>query len=195
MKFAKFLIGVLVLCLVISSFVACEYGDNDAQASNGAQTQQNEENNGRNTVDTATLGQKNALQKAEEYLKYLALSKQGLIGQLEYEGFEEADISYAMNNLNVDWKEQCYEKAKSYLKQSAFSKQALIEQLEFEEFEAADISYAMDKLNVDWKEQCYEKAKSYLEYSAFSKQGLIDQLEFEGFTNDQIAYAIEKVGY
>lgn len=81
-----------------------------------------------------TLGQKNALDKAESYLNYSSFSHSGLITQLEFEGFSNEDATYATDNCGADWNEQAAAKAKSYLDYSSFSKSGLIEQLEFEGF-------------------------------------------------------------
>lgn len=84
--------------------------------------------------DSMTLGQKNALDKAESYLNYSSFSHRGLITQLEFEGFSNEDATYATDNCGADWNEQAAAKAKSYLDYSSFSKSGLIEQLEFEGF-------------------------------------------------------------
>jgi colicin import membrane protein len=82
----------------------------------------------------ATLSQQNAVEKAESYLDFTAFSKTGLIKQLEFEGFSNADSVYAVENITVDWNEQAVLKAESYLEFSSFSKQGLIDQLKFEGF-------------------------------------------------------------
>ena len=125
MKITKVLAAFLTICLLFSLFVACD--------TSGMSTQM-------------TIGQKNALEKAESYLKYSSFSKKGLTEQLKFEGFEESDITFAVNNVEVDWNEQCYKKAKSYLEYSSFSKQGLIDQLEFEGFTADQIAYAINKV-------------------------------------------------
>ena len=175
MKITKLLSTILVLWLAFSLLVAC--GSSDSSMS---------------------VGQRNALKKAESYLRYSAFSREGLIDQLEYEGFEESDIIFAVDNVDVDWNEECYEKAKSYLKYSSFSKQGLIDQLEYEGFTDDQIAYAIAKVGYGsssgnnghqgtesnltiGQKNALEKAESYLRYSAFSREGLIDQLEYEGF--------------
>jgi len=42
----------------------------------------------------ATIGEKNALRKAKSYLDYTAFSRDGLIAQLEYEGFTRQQAEY-----------------------------------------------------------------------------------------------------
>lgn len=143
---------------------------------------------------TVTTGQRDALKKAKSYLKYSSFSYNGLIGQLEYEGFSTEDATYAVDNCGADWDEQALLKAKSYLEHSAFSYKGLIEQLEYEEFTTSQATYGADNCGADWNEQAVKKGKSYLEFSTFSKNDLISQLEFEGFTHDQAVYGAESNG-
>lgn len=81
-----------------------------------------------------TLGQKNALKKALSYLDYSSFSKQGLYEQLQYEGFEDADCQFAVDNCGADWMKQAEKKAESYMKYSSFSRDGLIDQLLYEGF-------------------------------------------------------------
>ena len=80
---------VLALCLSLTVLVACNLESNSTQTNNDNQSQQTEKND--KYEKEMTIGQKNALGKAETYLKYSAFSRTGLINQLEFEGFEEND--------------------------------------------------------------------------------------------------------
>lgn len=73
-----------------------------------------------------TVSQKNAVRKAKDYLNYTSFSRKGLIEQLEFEGFSIEDATYAIDKLNVNWKEQAIKKAKDYLDYTAFSRTGLI---------------------------------------------------------------------
>ena len=84
--------------------------------------------------DTATMGEKNALKKAQDYLAFTAFSYTGLIDQLEFEGYTYQEALYGVNNCGADWNEQAAKKAAQYLEFMAFSRQGLIEQLEYEGF-------------------------------------------------------------
>ena len=97
---------------------------------------------------TETLSQKNAVRKAEQYLRTMPFSKSGLIAQLEFEGFSTEDATYAVNKIDVNWKEQAVKKAKSYLDTMAFSRSGLIEQLEFEGFTTEEATYAVDQIGL-----------------------------------------------
>ena len=141
MKFAKILATILTLCLAIYLLVACVYEEGSSPTNENPNESIKEK-----VEDLLSIGQKNALDKAKSYLKYSAFSREGLINQLDFEGFEEDDIIFAVDNVEVDWNEQCYEKAKSYLKYSSFSKQSLINQLEFEGFTDEQIAYAVEKV-------------------------------------------------
>lgn len=145
--------------------------------------------------DSATTGERNALKKAQSYLDFSAFSRDGLIGQLEYEGFSNSEATYGADNVGADWNEQAIKKAGQYLEYSAFSYTGLVEQLEFEKFTHEQAVYGVDNCGADWNEQAVKKAAQYLEYSSFSKDGLIGQLEFEGFTHDQAVYGVTQNGY
>ena len=143
----------------------------------------------------ATTGQQNALEAARNYFAISAFSYDGLISQLEFEGYTEEESVYAAKNCGADWKEQALKKAKEYLALAAFSHKGLIAQLEFDQFTSEQAGYAADNCKADWKEQAVQKAKAYLELSSFSREGLIAQLEFDGFTSEQAVYGAEQNGY
>lgn len=83
---------------------------------------------------SGTMGERNALAKAEQYLSAMAFSYNGLIKQLEYEGFSHDEAVYGADNCRADWNEQAAKKAKNYLDAMPFSRDGLIEQLEYDEF-------------------------------------------------------------
>ena len=90
-----------------------------------------------------TISQKNAVKQAQNYLKFMAFSRTGLINQLEFEGYSTEDATYAVDNITVDWNEQCAKKAKDYLDFMAFSRDGLHDQLEFEGFTEEQIQYGL----------------------------------------------------
>jgi SOS response regulatory protein OraA/RecX len=146
------------------------------------------------SVTKSSVSQQNAIKKAQSYLSHTAFSRQGLIEQLEYEGFPTADAEYGADNSGADWSKQAIKKALSYLGHSAFSQQGLIEQLEYEGFTSEQAGYGVDNCGADWMAQAVKKAESYLSHTAFSRQGLIEQLEYEGFTSEQAAHGVDAVG-
>lgn len=98
------------------------------------------------TGQTVTTGMKNALNKADSYLQIMAFSRDGLIGQLEYDGFTYSEAVYGADHCNADWYEQAARKAKSYLDIMSFSRQRLIEQLEYDGFSYDQAVYGVDKV-------------------------------------------------
>ncbi|MEO3153307.1 Ltp family lipoprotein [Turicibacter sanguinis] len=90
-----------------------------------------------------TLAQKNAVKQAENYLRVMAFSRTGLISQLEYEGYSTEDATYAVDNIKVDWNEQCAKKAENYLEVMSFSRDGLYSQLEYEGFTHEQIEYGL----------------------------------------------------
>jgi len=90
-----------------------------------------------------TLGQKNAVSKANSYLSLMAFSRTGLIKQLEFEGFSTEEATYAADHCGADWNEQAAKKAQSYLDLMSFSRSGLIDQLLFEGFTQAQAEYGV----------------------------------------------------
>lgn len=143
----------------------------------------------------STIGQKNAIQKAQSYLRTQAFSYEGLIKQLEFEQYSHEEAVYAADNCGADWFEQSLKKAKSYLNSQAFSYEGLKKQLIFEKFTEEQALYGVENCEADWFEQATKKAASYLSNMSFSRDGLIKQLEFDGFTNEQAVYGVDQNGY
>jgi len=84
-----------------------------------------------------------AAKSAQSYLNHMSFSRTGLIEQLVYEGFTEAESAVAVDSLNVNWNEQAALSAKSYLKHMAFSKSELQDQLEYEGYTSSQASYGV----------------------------------------------------
>jgi hypothetical protein len=90
-----------------------------------------------------TVSQKNAREMAGQYLNSSAFSRQGLIEQLEYEGFSNTDAEYGADAVSADWMEQAALMANEYLDSSSFSKQGLIDQLLYEGFTQEEAEYGV----------------------------------------------------
>ena len=140
------------------------------------------------------VNQSNARRKAASYLSYSSFSRSGLIKQLEFEGFSNADATYGADAQNASWNKQAEKKAASYLSYSAYSRTGLIKQLEFEGFSNSEATFGTDAQKADFNKQAAAKAEDYLSYSAFSRSGLIDQLIFEGFTTEQATFGADSTG-
>ena len=97
---------------------------------------------------TATVSQKNAVRKAKSYISTSAFSHDGLVAQLEYEQFSNADAIYGADNSGADWNEQAAKKAKSYMDTSSFSRGSLISQLEYEKFTPEQAAHGADSVGL-----------------------------------------------
>jgi hypothetical protein len=87
------------------------------------------------------MGQQQAVESAQGYIDMGGFSRKGLVKQLTYEGFSNADAEFAVNYINPDWNAQAAQSAKGYIDMGGFSRQALIEQLVFEGFTQAQAEY------------------------------------------------------
>lgn len=88
-----------------------------------------------------TLGQKNALKTAKDYLRTMSFSYTGLIKQLEYEGYSKEEATYGADNCGADWNEQAAKMAKEYMNTMSFSRSGLISQLKYEGFTNIQAEY------------------------------------------------------
>lgn len=91
--------------------------------------------------DIATMGEKNALKTALNYLSFTAFSYNGLVEQLSYEGYTQEEAVYGADNCGADWNEQAALKAEAYLDMTSFSREGLISQLEYEGFTREQAEY------------------------------------------------------
>ena len=129
---------------IMNSITITEPVESTTEATTEATTEPKPEEN-TEAEPEATTGQLNALDKAQDYLSFTAFSKKGLRSQLEYEGFKDDEIDYAIENCGADWKEQAVKKAKEYLDFTSFSKDGLIDQLEYDGFTEKQAKYGADK--------------------------------------------------
>ena len=106
--------------------------------------------------------------------------------------YSEDATQYALNKLNVDWKEQALLRAKSY-QEFHFSKEKLVEQLiNVDKFTQEEADYAIEHVNFDWKENAVKEAESSSNGGNISKERLLEILvEYRKFTQEEAEYAIE----
>lgn len=90
------------------------------------------------------VNQSNARKKAASYLSITPFSRSGLIKQLEFEGFGNADATYGVDAQNADWNKQAAKAAKNYLALTSFSRSGLIQQLEFEGYTLEQATFGVD---------------------------------------------------
>lgn len=121
-----------VLLYSISGIKSSKIDDGEGQTNTGKQ--------GNREI---TMGQRNAVAKAKEYLSFTSFSESGLVGQLEYEGFSNEEAVYGAANSGADWKEQAAKKAQEYLDFSSFSRSGLIDQLIYEGFTQEQAEYGV----------------------------------------------------
>lgn len=95
-----------------------------------------------------TLGEKNALRSAMSYLRHTAFSREGLIEQLEFEGYTHDQAVYGVDNCGADWYEQAVKDASQYLDLMSFSRVGLVSQLEFEGYTHDQAVYAVDQIGL-----------------------------------------------
>lgn len=95
-----------------------------------------------------TTGKRNALKRAQEYLKNFAFSEKGIADQLKYEEFTDEEIEYAIDNLDENWNEHAAKAAKNYMDLKSFSRKGLIDQLKYEGFTTEQAEYGADSVGL-----------------------------------------------
>ena len=103
---------------------------------------------GSSASSSTTRSQSNALQRARDYLDTMPFSHQGLVEQLEFEGYSHSDAVYAADNCGADWYEQAALKAQRYEDLRPFSHSGLVEQLEYEGFTHAQAEYGVSAIGL-----------------------------------------------
>ena len=139
---------------------------------------------------------KEALDKAKSYDKSLNLSYSAMKKNLLEEDFSEEAIKYALDNVDIDWKQNALEKAKEYAKAPLISRKVIYEKLHYENgFNDPEVNYAIDNVDVDWKKVAIEKAKDYAKNNHLSSFNTASELQRENrFTPEEAKYAVENAG-
>lgn len=96
-------------------------------------------------VNPPTFGEWNALERAYDYLAVIPFSHDGLIDQLEFEGFGTGEATYAADHCGADWYEQAVRRASQYLEIFSFSRSELIDQLEFDGYTHSEAVYGAER--------------------------------------------------
>lgn len=112
----------------------------EEQAKKEAEAKAEEERKAKEIADKENA---NAINTAKRYLNYSGFSRQGLIKQLEFEGYPTESATYAVDNCDANWNEECAETAQNYLNYSSFSRDGLYQQLQFEGFTDEQIQYGL----------------------------------------------------
>ena len=142
---------------------------------------------------------KNSNKSTDAYVKALFLSENSHLSKQKIEQdltrfgrYSEDATQYAINKLNIDWKEQALLRAK-YYQEFHYSKEKLVEQLiNVELFTQEEADYAVEHVNFDWKEDAMKEAESYANGTKISKEKMLEVLvENKKFTQEEAEYAIE----
>jgi hypothetical protein len=78
---------------------------------------------------------------ADAYLLSKPFSRKALLAQLQFDGFNDEDAKFVLENSNIDWNEQSALAASYYSNARGFSREALISQLMFEGFSLEQATY------------------------------------------------------
>jgi hypothetical protein len=102
------------------------------------------------STPSVTASQQQALEDAQGYLSDgQGFSRDGLIGQLQFDKFSAADATWAADNSGADWTAQAVTDAKGYMSDGqGFSRDGLISQLQFDKFTYSQAVYAAGQVGL-----------------------------------------------
>ena len=145
----KVLISLLLGVTLIGSLVGC---DNTVSQEEYDTLQDSFSDTTKELVDTKIkeINEATETQKAEEearnYLNLIGFSRKGLIELLIYLGYSTESAEYVVDNMGVDWNQQCARRAKEYLDFESFSREGLYKQLAYEGFTDEQIQYGLSHI-------------------------------------------------
>ena len=146
---ATVLISLIVIANLGDDGKISDSSNNEGKISNNSNLEEvSGEKNVDKTESSITVSQINALAKAKVYLATMPFSYSGLIQQLEFDQFSNADAKYGADNCNANWDEQAAKKAKVYMSTMAFSRGGLINQLEFDGFTTPQAKYGANAVGL-----------------------------------------------
>lgn len=183
-----------LLCLILALVAAFSLTACGEQAE---QTEPQPENTTPTTgatqpTEPLTREEQDALDYALALLETIPHSREGLISQMVYDGYDEMAAAAAADRTGADWKAQAAKSAGEYVLHLGVSRTGVAQMLEYERFTADEIAYAMEQLNgVDWDAEADQAVEKHLKQGV-SKLGLESALEFQGFTQEQISKAVGK---
>lgn len=140
---------VFLTAAIVLSAVACSTA-NDKET----KTKETKEKIVETKEDTSVPKEyRNALRSAKTYSDMMHMSKQGIYDQLTSEYGDQFDVEtaqYAIDNLNVDYKENALKCGENYKKTMHMSKARIYDQLTSEngeKYTAEEAQYAIDNLD------------------------------------------------
>lgn len=96
-----------------------------------------------------TIDGRTAYEAAQSYLNALNFSREGLIEQLEYEGYSNSAATAAVDSISVDWNEQAAGSARTYLNVFPdMTRSEMIDQLEYEGYTYSQAVYGADAVGL-----------------------------------------------
>ena len=199
-KFLIFIFTMVGMMLVFVAFMVYSYERSYNEWKNsrsGSKVTYPVENYSSSSSSTKYYDYKNSNEYTDAYVKALFLSEKSHFSKQKIEQdltrWHSEDASqYAINKLNIDWKEQALLKAKS-LQIFHFSKEMLVEQLiNVELFTQEEADYAIEQVNFDWKEEAVKNVEDIANSGNMSKEELLELLvKKRKFTQEEAEYAIE----
>ena len=198
-------IQFFVVAIIAIGMTSCSNIDNSKKFEQ--KTFQNNENNviiKNESENNIPAKYKNVLEDAIFFSNTLEMSKAKVYDALvQGKKFTAEEIQYAMDNIEVDWKENAIKVVKSYggTKQYAMDYLSKVEMYEYlisesQMFTIEEAQYAVDNAGIDWETNALGKVR--LEnndlLASESKIETYNHLILDGFTIEEAQYAVDNAG-
>ena len=89
-----------------------------------------------------------AKDSAANYLRVSPFSRNGLIAQLQFDGFSSQDATFAVDSQNADWLVVAARRAALYMITPSFSRSGLIGQLVFDGFTQSQAEHGANSVGL-----------------------------------------------
>ena len=139
------------------------------------------------------LGQKRALEKTLELLKYWQKSEEKMLQTLESHRISRKDGKKVIDLLEIDFSIQAYKTMLNYLSSDYFSPSQMREQLEYDKFTPEQIDYAFAQCQVDWDEQMAGEILEYLDDHYCSRWKLVSYAMEKGFDQKKVQIYVDSL--
>ena len=201
----KFLIFILmifglllgILAMMYNGYITAYEKAHNQSSYSGSIVTNSEKQFSTSNSSTKYYDYKKSNEYTDAYVKALFLSEKSHFSKQKIEQdltrwYSEDASQYAINKLNIDWKEQAVLKAKS-LQIFHFSKEYLLGRLiNVDLFTQEETDYAIEQVNFDWKEEAVKNVEDIANPGNMSKEELLELLvKKRKFTQEEAEYAIE----
>jgi len=150
---------------------------------------------GPSPTETADPGLPDVTAVAREAIRSRALSRDGLISELEFRGYTSEQAETAADAIGADWNAEATEAAQGYVDSTAFSEQLLITQVTYDGFTPDEARYGVAHVEADWNAEAVEAAQQFAGGTPVPRADVVLYLREQQFTEAQVEHGADSLDY